>query len=365
MKILIFTWRDIKNPKAGGSEVYFHELAKRWIKLGNRVQWISAGWKNCKKQESIDGVKINRVGGEMSLYLLAPFIYLSLKEKPEIIIDNENGIPFFTPLFSLKRKFLHIHHNHKEIWKTQTESRGLKDKLLGKIGYFLENILMPRIYRNISVITISPSSKEEISKGYKKIAGVVNPGIEFYKYKKISKSKNPSILFLNRIKRYKGVKTLLDASVKLRDIKNLEVLIAGEGDDLEEMKEYARKKEIKNVKFLGRISEEKKQELMQKTWVFINPSSKEGWGIVNIEANYFGTPVIGSNVSGIKDSVIHEKTGLLFEHGNDKDLAEKIRVLLHNKKLREKMGKTGKEWALKFDWDKKAKEYLKILKETG
>ena len=91
MKILIFNWRDIKNPKAGGSELYFHEISKRWVKNGNKVTWICGGWKGCKKEEIIDGIKMLRTGSEISVYLSAPFAYFKLKEKPEIIIDLENG----------------------------------------------------------------------------------------------------------------------------------------------------------------------------------------------------------------------------------------------------------------------------------
>ena len=66
MKILIFNWRDIKHPKAGGAELYFHELAKRWILEGHKVLWISGGWKDCKKNEVIDSIFVKRVGNEYS-----------------------------------------------------------------------------------------------------------------------------------------------------------------------------------------------------------------------------------------------------------------------------------------------------------
>src|SRR3989344_5135727 len=154
MNILILSWRDINNPKAGGSEKYFHEMAKRWVKLGNKVNWISGGWKNCLKKELIDGVNIIRTGGEMSVYFLAPFEYFRLKEKPDIIIDNENGIPFFSPLYSKRKKFLHIHHVHKEIWKKEVMRENFKGYIIGKIGLTLESKIMPLVYRNTKVITL-------------------------------------------------------------------------------------------------------------------------------------------------------------------------------------------------------------------
>lgn len=361
MNILIFEWRDIKNPRAGGSEIYFHELAKRWIKSGNKVRVICGGWKGCRKKERIDGIDIIRVGNEISAYVLVPLEYLRLREKPDVIIDVENGLPFFSPLFSGRKKFLHIHHIHKDVWKREAEGKGIKEKMISMIGKFLETKVMPGVYRKTGIITLSKSSAEEIEKEHmRKVQGIVNPGIEFYKYKKARKSKTPSVLFLNRIKKYKGVKVLLDAANTLKG-ENISFLIAGSGDDLERMRGYAKKKKIDAV-FLGKISEEKKMELMQKAWIFINPSFKEGWGIVNIEANYFGTPVIGSNVSGIRDSIIDGKTGLLFEYGKHKELAEQINELVRNGKKLNRMSKSARAWAKNFDYNSKAEEYLRILR---
>jgi len=357
MNILILNWRDIKNPRAGGAELYFHELARRWITLGNKVTWISGGWEKCKKHEIVDGISVIRAGNEISLYLLAPIEYFKLKNKPDIIIDVENGIPFFSPLFSRSKKILHIHHIHREVWFKEGKFP------LAHIGWFLETKIMPLIYKKIGVVTISNSSKEEIKdERLNNILGVVNPGIDFPKYNLLNKEKTPTVLFLNRIKKYKGIDTLLEAASKLKH-ENIKFLVGGSGDYLEEAKKYSLKRELSKVNFLGRVSELKKRELMQKSWIFVNPSFKEGWGIVNIEANYFGTPVVGSNVSGIKDSVVDGKTGLLFKYGNSRDLAEKIKKLVNNKKLRNRMEHDAKMWALKFDWGIKSKEYLKIIKD--
>ena len=356
MKILIFAWRDIKNPRAGGSELYFQELAKGWVAKGNKVTMICGGWKGCKKFDSIDGVDIIRSGNSATLYLTAPFAYFNLKDKPDIVIDVENGVPFFTPIFSRVKKILHVHHVHKDVWFKEFKFP------ISFIGYLIETKIMPLFYRKNKIITISQGSKKEIEhEGFGKVVGVVNPGIDFPNFKKFSKEKKPTILFLNRIKKYKGLDVLLKSALMLKD-KNIKIWVAGTGDYLEEMKRYANENGLNNVEFLGKVDENKKRELMQKAWAFINPSFKEGWGIVNIEANYLGTPVIGSNVSGIKDSVVDGKTGLLFEYGNSLDLSNKIMKLVKDKKLRNSMEKQAYKWARKFDWDSKSTEYLSILK---
>jgi len=355
MRILIFSWRDIKNPEAGGSELYFHELAKNWVKEGNKVYWLTSGFKNSKKNEIIDGVQIFRYGGQLTQYLFMPFIYWSkFKDKVDVIIDNENGIPYFTPLYSRKPKVLHIHHVHKDIWFKELKFP------LSWVGYLLEMKMMPLVYRGTRVMCLCKSSAEDIlEEGIsKRLPKYVAPGIEFVKYKKYPKNKKPTIIFLNRIKKYKGVKTFIDSA---RVLKNYNFWVVGGGSYLDEMKRYVKDNNLKNVKFFGRVDEKKKHELLQRSWIFVNASHKEGWGIVIIEANYFGTPVIGTNAVGIKDAIIEGKTGLLFERDSSRDLAKKIDYLVKNKRKLNSLSKEAKKWAKRFSWDKMAKKYLKIL----
>ena len=368
MNILIMAWRDIKNPQAGGSEIYFHELAKRWVAWGNYVTLLTSEFEGSKKEETIDGVRIIRSGKKFGVYIKLPSEYLKKmkNENFDAIIDVENGIPFFSPIYvkrnMMNKIFLHIHHIHRDVWFKEMNFP------MNLVGWIIETKIMPLIYKKNMIITLSKSSADEImkegfSKNYPKI---ISPGITFYRYKKVRKSKKPMLLFLNRIKKYKGLETLLNAINLLKKLKkdSFDVIIAGTGDDLGRMKKYADERDLQCVRFLGRISEKEKVELMQRAWIFINPSFKEGWGIVNIEANYLGTPVIGANVGGTRDYVINGKTGLLFEYDNAKELAEKIDALFRDKPLRERMSKNGERWAKKFDWDKQAREYLKIIKRN-
>ena len=64
----MFNWRDIKNPAAGGAEVLTHEIAKRLVLHGHEFTLFASGFPNCKKQETIDGVRIIRDGGQFSVY---------------------------------------------------------------------------------------------------------------------------------------------------------------------------------------------------------------------------------------------------------------------------------------------------------
>ncbi|OGH04400.1 MAG: hypothetical protein A2W22_05095 [Candidatus Levybacteria bacterium RBG_16_35_11] len=75
MNILIYNWRDIKNPAAGGAEVVTHEISKRLVLKGHKISLFTSGFKGCKEKETIDGVEIIRSGGRFTVYLKAPQYY--------------------------------------------------------------------------------------------------------------------------------------------------------------------------------------------------------------------------------------------------------------------------------------------------
>ena len=89
-----------------------------------------------------------------------------------------------------------------------------------------------------------------------------------------------------------------------------------------------------DITFLDSIK--RKLNLYQKAWVFMNPSLIEGWGITSIEANACGTPVVASNVPGLRDSVRNPHTGFLVTYGDVDGFVNKITLLLENKSLRKK-----------------------------
>ncbi|HXG01223.1 MAG TPA: glycosyltransferase family 4 protein, partial [Bacteroidota bacterium] len=90
-------------------------------------------------------------------------------------------------------------------------------------------------------------------------------------------------------------------------------------------------------------------------------SSKEGWGLTVIEANACGTPVIASNVEGLRDAVRDGETGLLYTFGNVRDLSEKLVRILTDETLRNRLAANAVEWSKQFDWEKAARTTLELL----
>ncbi len=364
MRILILNWRDPTHPQAGGCEEYLRALSVIWISQKHEVTWFCGTYPGCKKQEVLAGVHIQRKGGKYGVYLWTALKVLIQSKKYDIILDCENGIPFFSPLFApLKSKILIVHHVHIEVFHKEMKFP------LNWIGVFLESKLMSLLYRSIHCITVSPSSLEElITLGFKKRnLSIIYNGVELSLHSVISpkgQKDEPFILYLGRVKKYKSIETLLLAFFLIHErFPNLKLVIAGRGDYISVLKEIIKTKNLENkVKFLGYVSEEQKIALLQKTIVMIQPSQKEGWGVVVIEANACGTPCIAANVPGLRDSVVDGVTGLLFRYGDPHSLAEKLEQILSSVSLREQLSEKALTWSEKFRWEKSAEKAMYIVK---
>jgi cellulose synthase/poly-beta-1,6-N-acetylglucosamine synthase-like glycosyltransferase/glycosyltransferase involved in cell wall biosynthesis/O-antigen/teichoic acid export membrane protein len=362
VRILIFNWRDTQHKWAGGAEVYVHELAKRWVKDGNFVTVFCGNGTKRPRTEKIDGVEIIRRGGFYTVYLWAALYYIfKFKGKYDVIIDCENGIPFFTPLYSRKPIFLLIHHVHQEVFRKSLI------RPLATFASFLEIKLMPLIYRNIQVITVSPSSKEEILKHKltKTDPIIIYNGVDLAKFVPGRKNIKPLIVYLGRLQFYKSLHVFIKAAkYVLESAPNTEFIIAGEGEQKGKLIKLAEKLNIsEKIKFAGKVSEEEKIMLFQKAWVFVNPSFMEGWGITTLEANACGTPAVASDVPGLRDSIRDPFTGILVAYGKHEIFAENILKLIKDKRLRNTLSKEAIKWANNFTWENSARDLYSIVSE--
>lgn len=156
------------------------------------------------------------------------------------------------------------------------------------------------------------------------------------------------IAWLGRIDRTKGIIILLKALSHLKtEHDSLELLIGGDPSDdpryYRELVDYTRAARLPEVKFVGLIDDS--PSFLQQADIFASPSLMETFGIVNLEAMASGLPVVASSVGGILDIVVDNQTGFLVHPGNSLELAEKLRLLINDPKLRQRMGCSGRERA--------------------
>ncbi len=362
MNILILNWRDIRHEWAGGGEVYIHEIAKRWIRAGHTVTLFCGQDVRGKlpDEEIIDGIRIVRKGGRFSVYLWAFWYYMTRFRKTiDAVVDVQNGIPFFSVLFSRKPKIAVVYHIHGQQFFIELPFP------YNIIGYCVERFVFPFLYRSVPIQVISKTTKHDV------VARGIPPGNIRIVYCGIeqsgSKARNhikfsdPTILYLGRIKKYKRVELLVHIMPQIiAKVSHARLLIAGWGTEASIVTDASMRSLLRRrIKIIGPVTTQEKRRLFQKSWVFVNPSINEGWGISVIEANVYGTPAVAFDVPGLSESIQNGKTGLLAE--DEKQLVGHIVALLTNQKLRYTMAKNASAWSRKFSWDNAAKESLAFL----
>ncbi|MCX7997151.1 MAG: glycosyltransferase [Patescibacteria group bacterium] len=360
-RILLFNWRDTKHAFGGGAEVYIHELSKRWVANGCQVTLFCGNDTKCSRYEEVDGVEIIRRGGFFTVYIWGFLYYLfRLRKRYDVIIDSQNGIPFFTPLFASEKVYCLLFHVHQKVF---LESLPLPLALLAR---YLEGNITPWAYRNVEFITISESTKKEMQELGIGKAGIhiVHPGVDTSRMVPGEKHKKPLVLYVGRLKKYKSVHLFLKAIPLIKKkVPDATFVIAGDGEERKRLTLLTEKLGIADVvTFTGKVSESKKLELYQKAWVFVNPSSMEGWAITNIEANACGTPVVAADVPGMRDSVRDGVSGFLVEYGNVNKLADSVCKLILEADTRESISMKAYRWAKRFNWDVGANKSLEIIR---
>ncbi len=364
MKILMMSWKCIKHPWKGGAEFVTYEYLKRLVEKGYECVWFAPKFKGCLERENIDEIEIVRDFSIYTIHINAWRKYFSeFKGKFDIIIDQVNGIPFFTPLYAKEPIIFFIHHFAGECWDYEMPFP------LNKIGKFAERNFL-RLYKNIPTICVSPSTKKDlINLGFKEEnIHVIYNGCDVKPLEKINfeEKEENAICFVSRLTPMKRVEHAIKAIYYVKEeIPNVKLWILGspkKENYLYRLKNLVDKLGLKdNVKFFGWVPFEERNEIIKKSQILVVTSVKEGWGLNVIEANALGTPVIGYKVPGLVDSIKDGYNGLLVEKGNIIELSETIINLLKDNDLRKKLSENSIKWAKRFNWDKSAEEFEKIL----
>lgn len=363
MHILILNWRDIKNPSSGGAEVLTHEMAKRWAQKGHKVTLFCAQFKGGRSEEIIDGVHIVRKGFWATVHLLA-FIYFirNLKDSVDIVIDEAHWYPFFSIWYARQKTMLLVCEVAQDLFSRYFPFP------LSSIGRLLERCYL-RLYRNIPVLTISPSTKRDlIQEGFPKENICVLPmGINKPKQLKQSKKERvPTFVFLGRLHQLKGVEDLIKSFSVIHTIiptSKLWVIGAGEISYVNKIKNLSIALGLQEaVTFFGKVTDQRKYELLAKAHILLVTSIQEGWGLIVPEAGIVGTPAVAYRVKGLRDVIQDKKTGLLVD-ATPLALAQASITLIRDKKQYDSLSAAVKERSKGYNWDTTATVALKQLEE--
>ena len=358
LRVLLVNWQDRENPEAGGAEVHLHEIFGRLARRGHEVRAVVGGWRGAPRRTTLDGIGITRVGGRYTFPLgVRKAVRRELEAQPaDLVVEDINKIPLFTPRW------------------IRMPVVGLVPHLFGRTAFAeaswpvaslvwsLERRI-PATYRETPFQVISEGTADDlVARGIDRgLIEVIPPGIDHSVYRPAEPSvryDEPTVVYVGRLKRYKGLENVLRAIGLLRqDVPGLRFRIAGRGDDRSRLERCCRRLGLADVvRFEGFVTEEEKVRLLRRAWVAVYPSPKEGWGIVNIEAAACGTPVVASDSPGLRESVASGVSGWLVEHADPEAWADAIRPLLAGPHAADGMRRGCLEHAGRFSWDRAADE---------
>lgn len=363
MKILWFTWKDRKNPYAGGAEVVNEELAKRLVKDGHEVTFIVRGHPGEKEDEFIDGYRVIRVGNWKSVYWEAYKYYKkNLVGWADLVIDEVNTIPFFCKFYVKEKNMIFFCQLCRKIWFYEMRFP------MNLFGYLAEPVYL-WLLRNKEVITISESSKKDLMRyRFKKDRiKIISVGIELKPVGdlEIEKYEKPTLLSLGAMRSMKRTDHILRAfEIAKKELPDLQFMIAGSvsgpfgGKVIQAIDESHHRK---SIHYLGKVDEATKIDLMRKSHLIAVTSVKEGWGLIVTEANSQGTPAVVYDIDGLRDSVRHKETGLICHRNTPEHLARRIVQMLSNKERYEKIRCNAWQWSKEINFDKSYEDFLKCI----
>jgi glycosyltransferase involved in cell wall biosynthesis len=345
--VLFVAWRDLANPRAGGSEVLVDQLAEGMVARGDRVTLLAGG------PADAHGYRVVRNGGIYTQFLRAPTAYWRHLRDADLVVEVCNGMPFLTPLWCGRPTICLVNHMHTELWGLRFPGP------VAAMGRAFENRLLPWAHRDNLFLTVSNStadSLQAIGVGANRIRqicnGVVQPDPQ------TPRSAEPMFLAFGRLAEYKRIGLLLKLWQRVRPVVGGTLVIAGEGPERVRLEAMA----SPGVIFTGRVTEEAKHRLMCAAWLLLHPALIEGWGIVVAEAAIRGTPAVGFDVPGLRDSVVNGLTGRLV--GTEGEFASAWASLALNHEARAIMGGAARERAERLHWSLAVEGFAQVADET-
>jgi len=365
MRILVINHRDWMNPRAGGVEEVVYQTTTRWAAWGHDVRLLVSSFAGAKETDfKCEGVRIIRSGREELFNWIVPLCHRALLRDADVIVEHLSKVACMLPWFTRKPIVGYYYHL-------------FGDSLFGNVflpvAWYVRAMerLAVRVYGRCPAIVISKSTAAELEQ-YGMSADqmqVVYCGMNLKLFRPANpdhKTPHPSIVWVGRVRKTKGVTLALDAfELVARRLPEARLTIVGTGDFEGELRQMVQDRGLQDrVTMAGYLDIQQLCEQMQRAWVLAYPSPKEGWGLCVIEAGACGTPSVASNSPGLREAVRDGETGLLVPHGDIAALAEKLALVLTDAPLRQRLGAAAVQWANQFSWDDTARRALAVVESA-
>jgi glycosyltransferase involved in cell wall biosynthesis len=356
MKIAYYSYDNVNNPKCGGGGAYRDLLIHRFLAKKHDIVFYTGNYIG-KKLKNDNGITCNYLGLKTS-YLISRITFSILATIHSLFVNADVVVicySVFSPVISflLRKKRTII-----ELFHLTGKNPFEKYSVFGVFPWLAEHSVL-LFGRNF--ITLSDSLAALIKERYKSkevCAAYTGFDTDIITGKKGKDEKY--VLYFGRIDIHmKGIDILLDAFEKITEAFPAYTLkIAGRGtkkDVLWLKKRIKSSSNAERIEFFENVSRDHKINLFHNATFLCMPSRFEGWCISAIEAAACSKATLGTRIMGLQDSIKHNETGVLVNPEDSDDLADKMKMLLSDKKLRDRLGKNGYAWAQNFTWERVSK----------
>jgi phosphatidylinositol alpha-mannosyltransferase len=347
---------DVYYPHVGGIQEHVYHLALELKKRGHEVRIITGSAGTNEAPGEIEVIRIGRViqypanksFSKMTIGLgIAGKLLRVLRDERFDIVHVHGALSPFLPLYShLLSQGTTVHTFHAQFEKS--------------MPYFVFKKLLMRCMRGIEgKIAVSTAARDSIGRYLEADYTIIPNGIDTKRFsprnEKLAKFRgiSPLILYVGRFEPRKGLKFLFLAFNEIiRKIPDAGLVVVGEGRLRDYYKGFLSKEAVPHVAFEGKVSMEVLPRYFVTSDIFCSPAyTGESFGIILLEAQASGTPVIASDIQGYRTVIKDGDNGILVPPRNPDALAAAIEKIHNDQSLRKRLIRNGLESVQKYSWE--------------
>lgn len=356
-RVDVVNWRDPWHPQAGGAECYAWQMATAFARAGARVRYLTARAPGQDRAERIDGVDVVRLGGRFTVY---PLVLLWLVARrlradvPSLVLDCQNGIPFFTPLVLPGRVpvLCVMHHVHTAQFGVHFPA------WLAWTGRLLEGPAARAVYRRHACVAVSPSTIAAMGERLRwtgDIYLVPNGSPEPAEPADPAEHAEPvartSLVWVGRLVAHKRAHLVIPLAER-----GFAVDVVGRGPA-----DAALAGRHPNITVHGYLPAAAKTRLVARSLLHLSTSQGEGWGLSVLEAAALGVPTVAYDVEGLRDSIRDGETGWLVKDGEElADVVERAAKELADPDRAAEVAAACRAWAGLLSWPRGTERMLRL-----
>ncbi|MBV8194181.1 MAG: glycosyltransferase family 4 protein [Candidatus Dormibacteraeota bacterium] len=356
MRLLILSWKDPRDADAGGAERYLARIASWWVERGHSVTMITPRRDGVRDYELVNKIQFQRLGNRHSVFPLARGHLARHGDGYDHVLESVSTRPFLAHHVVGDRATALYHQMADDVWNQEFRF---------PVSWLGRHMIEPRwvrAMRGARIVAVSPSTAADLARHGLATLATIPPGCDPFPAARARTppSEAPRFIHIGRLVRAKRTADALRAFHIVRQrMPRSHFDVVGDGYRRGTLQRHAGP----GVSIHGYVSDEEKAQLLDGADVMLIPGTREGWGIIAMEAAAHGIPVVAYDVPGLRDSVVDGVTGHLCQ-SNPRAMADATFSILHDSSRFQTMSRSAIEWAGRHTWERAVSELTSLIERS-